>query len=48
MGMVEKGDTWQEEGEVARQYIRNMYGWNVMQPSAISQDMWDETYRVSW
>jgi cobaltochelatase CobN len=26
--------------------VRNMYGWNVMQPSAISQDMWDETYRV--
>lgn len=26
--------------------VRNMYGWNVMQPSVISQDMWDETYRV--
>ncbi len=26
--------------------IRNMYGWNVMQPSAVSQDMWDETYSV--
>ena len=26
--------------------VRNMYGWNVMQPSAISQDMWDETYAV--
>ena len=26
--------------------VRNMYGWNVMQPSAISQDMWDETYSV--
>ncbi len=26
--------------------VRNMYGWNVMQPSAIDQDMWDETYQV--
>ena len=26
--------------------VRNMYGWNVMQPSAISADMWDETYNV--
>jgi cobaltochelatase CobN len=26
--------------------VRNMYGWNVMQPSSISQDMWDETYNV--
>ncbi len=26
--------------------VRNMYGWNVMQPAAISKDMWDETYRV--
>ncbi|WP_417385730.1 cobaltochelatase subunit CobN [Gimesia sp.] len=26
--------------------VRNMYGWNVMQPSAIGEDMWDETYRV--
>jgi cobaltochelatase CobN len=26
--------------------VRNMYGWNVMQPSAIDQEMWDETYRV--
>lgn len=26
--------------------VRNMYGWNVMQPSAISQDMWNETYNV--
>ncbi|QDS96481.1 Aerobic cobaltochelatase subunit CobN [Roseimaritima multifibrata] len=26
--------------------VRNMYGWNVMQPAAIGQDMWDETYRV--
>lgn len=26
--------------------VRNMYGWNVMQPSAISPDMWDETYSV--
>ncbi|RCS47619.1 hypothetical protein DTL42_13925 [Bremerella cremea] len=26
--------------------VRNMYGWNVMQPSAISQDMWNETYQV--
>ncbi|QDV23204.1 cobaltochelatase subunit CobN [Aureliella helgolandensis] len=26
--------------------VRNMYGWNVMQPSAIKQDMWDETYKV--
>ncbi len=26
--------------------VRNMYGWNVMQPSAIDQQMWDETYRV--
>jgi cobaltochelatase CobN len=23
-----------------------MYGWNVMQPSAIDQEMWDETYNV--
>jgi cobaltochelatase CobN len=26
--------------------VRNMYGWNVMQPSAIDQEMWDETYNV--
>lgn len=26
--------------------VRNMYGWNVMQPAAIGHDMWDETYRV--
>ncbi len=26
--------------------VRNMYGWNVMQPSAISEGMWEETYRV--
>lgn len=26
--------------------VRNMYGWNVMQPAAIQQDMWDETYDV--
>ncbi|MBL7044385.1 MAG: cobaltochelatase subunit CobN, partial [Pirellulaceae bacterium] len=26
--------------------VRNMYGWNVMQPSAIDEEMWDETYRV--
>ena len=26
--------------------VRNMYGWNVMQPSAIGPGMWDETYRV--
>ncbi len=26
--------------------VRNMYGWNVMQPSAIGTDMWDETYGV--
>lgn len=26
--------------------VRNMYAWNVMQPSAISQDMWNETYSV--
>jgi cobaltochelatase CobN len=26
--------------------VRNLYGWNVMQPSAVSQDMWDETYDV--
>lgn len=26
--------------------IRNMYGWKVMQPSAISQNMWNETYQV--
>jgi cobaltochelatase CobN len=26
--------------------VRNMYGWNVMQPSAIGRDMWDETYAV--
>ncbi|WP_417396469.1 cobaltochelatase subunit CobN [Gimesia chilikensis] len=26
--------------------VRNMYGWNVMQPAAISQDMWDETFQV--
>jgi len=26
--------------------VRNMYGWNVMQPSAIDQEMWDETNRV--
>ena len=26
--------------------VRNMYGWTVMQPSSISQEMWDETYRV--
>ena len=26
--------------------VRNMYGWTVMQPSSISQAMWDETYRV--
>ncbi len=26
--------------------VRNMYGWNVMQPSAIDEEMWDETYSV--
>jgi cobaltochelatase CobN len=26
--------------------VRNMYGWNVMQPGTIDQAMWDETYRV--
>jgi len=26
--------------------VRNMYGWTVMQPSTISQEMWDESYRV--
>ncbi len=26
--------------------VRNMYGWNVMQPSAIDQQMWNETYEV--
>jgi cobaltochelatase CobN len=26
--------------------VRNMYGWNVMQPAAIGPDMWDETYAV--
>jgi len=26
--------------------VRNMYGWTVMQPSSISQEMWDESYRV--
>lgn len=26
--------------------VRNMYGWNVMQPSSISGGMWDETYQV--
>ncbi len=26
--------------------VRNMYGWNVMQPSAIDETMWDETYEV--
>ena len=26
--------------------VRNMYGWNVMQPSAIGEDMWNETYQV--
>lgn len=26
--------------------VRNLYGWNVMQPSVISGNMWDETYSV--
>ncbi len=26
--------------------IRNLYGWNVMQPSAVSQALWDETFAV--
>lgn len=26
--------------------VRNLYGWNVMQPSAIDEQMWNETYAV--
>ncbi len=26
--------------------VRNLYGWTVMQPATITQQMWDETYRV--
>ncbi len=26
----------------ATETVRNMYGWNVMQPSAIGTDMWDK------
>ncbi|MCL4206157.1 MAG: cobaltochelatase subunit CobN [Pirellulaceae bacterium] len=26
--------------------VRNLYGWNVMQPSAVSQTLWDETFAV--
>lgn len=26
--------------------VRNLYGWNVMQPSAVNRDLWDETYSV--
>ncbi|TWU35739.1 Aerobic cobaltochelatase subunit CobN [Novipirellula aureliae] len=26
--------------------VRNLHGWNVMQPASISEDMWDETYKV--
>ena len=40
----------QREGPAAAadltETVRNMYGWNVMQPSAIDQRMWDETYQV--
>ncbi|MBL8816978.1 MAG: cobaltochelatase subunit CobN [Planctomyces sp.] len=40
----------QKEGPTAAaaltETVRNMYGWNVMQPAAIKQDMWDETYQV--
>lgn len=40
----------QREGPTAAasltETVRNMYGWTVMQPSSISQEMWDESYRV--
>jgi cobaltochelatase CobN len=26
--------------------VRNLYGWNVMQPSVVSQTLWDETFAV--
>lgn len=43
-------ESLQREGPTAAasmtETVRNMYGWNVMQPAAIGQDMWDETYRV--
>jgi cobaltochelatase CobN len=26
--------------------VRNLYGWNVMQPAAVSQALWDETFAV--
>ncbi len=26
--------------------VRNMYGWNVMQPAVIDKELWDETYQV--
>ena len=42
-GMQREGSS--AAGELTES-VRNMYGWNVMQPSAISQDMWDETYAV--
>lgn len=40
----------QREGAAAAagltESVRNMYGWNVMQPSTIDEAMWDETYEV--
>jgi cobaltochelatase CobN len=40
----------QEEGESAASHlvetVRNLYGWNVIQPSSIDASLWEETYRV--
>lgn len=38
-----------ESGNAAAQFvetIRNLYGWNVVQPSSIDASLWEETYRV--
>lgn len=39
----------QEGGSAAAKLVetvRNLYGWNVVQPSSIDADLWEETYRV--
>ena len=43
-------EAMQQEGSSAASHIvetvRNLYGWNVVQPSSIDADLWEETYRV--
>lgn len=42
-GMQREGPT--AAGEMT-ETVRNMYGWNVMQPSVVDEELWNETYRV--